>query len=77
LAYFQRYALFIADHGDWDGFMRMINKAHPKKTDKWLKELLQRGVTITPEDVSSVSAIETLPLFAQLPDVAQGANSAL
>src|SRR5258708_28611260 len=26
---------------DWEDFMRMLDKAHPRKTDKWLKELLQ------------------------------------
>lgn len=31
----------VAEDGDWEGFMRMVNRAHPKKTDKWLRELLQ------------------------------------
>jgi hypothetical protein len=64
----------VADDGDWDGFMRMMNKAHPTKTDKWLKALLQGATNLTPEDVSSPSSNETLPLFSQLPDADQGSN---
>ncbi len=65
----------VTEDGDWDGFLRMMNKAHPKKTDKWIKALLQGAADLTPEDVSSSASTETLPLFAQLPGVAQGSSS--
>lgn len=64
----------VAEDGDWDGFMRMMNRAHPKKTDKWLKALLQGATNLTAEDINQDSSTETLPLFSQLPDVAQGSN---
>jgi hypothetical protein len=67
----------VADDGDWDGFMKMINRAHPKKTDKWIKALLQGEGMASNEEISTPPvASEILPLFAQLPDAAQGSDSA-
>jgi|ERR1700730_4838949 hypothetical protein len=49
---------------DWETFMRMLDKAHPRKTDKWLKELLQanEAMPLLPANDSS----EPLPLFERL-----------
>jgi hypothetical protein len=49
---------------DWDTFMHMLDKAHPRKTDKWLKELLQanEAVPMPPANDSS----ESLPPSEQL-----------
>jgi hypothetical protein len=54
----------VAKDGDWEEFMRMLNRAHPKKTDKWLKLLLQGAETISPPETVK-DPIEPLPLFAQ------------
>jgi hypothetical protein len=47
---------------NWKDFMQMLDKAHPRKTDKWLRELLKAS------DTTSVPANddsnETLPLLA-------------
>ena len=56
----------VPEDGDWDGFMRMINRAHPKKTDKWLKLLLQGADTTTPRSNTIKEPSEPLPLFALL-----------
>jgi hypothetical protein len=56
----------VADDGDWDGFMRMVDRAHPKKTDKWLKALLQGSIEATREEAAAATSIESLPLFERL-----------
>jgi hypothetical protein len=55
----------LADDGDWDGFMRMIDRAHPRKTDKWLKQLLQAADLRVADKTKGSN--ETLPLFEHLP----------
>jgi P63C domain len=55
----------VAEDGDWDGFMRMLNRAHPKKTEKWLRLLLQETEAVSrPEPIKE--STEPLPLFARL-----------
>jgi len=49
---------------DWETFMRMLDKAHPRKTDKWLKELLQATEAASKQPAND--AIEPLPLFERL-----------
>jgi hypothetical protein len=53
---------------DWESFMRMLDKAHPRKTDKWLRELL-RAADTTPAPANDSS--ERLPLLALLHSAAQ------
>jgi hypothetical protein len=53
----------VADDGDWEEFMRMLNRAHPKKTNMWLRLSLQGAeTTYQPETIKE--PIEPLPLFA-------------
>jgi len=62
----------LCDDDDWEGFLRMMDRAHPKKTDKWLKALLQSAPTEKP-----VAANEPLPpLLAYLEDEAGGKTDA-
>lgn len=51
---------------DWDSFIRLLDKAHPRKTDRWLKELLQGAdaAVATAQEPANDSS-EPLPLFAQ------------
>jgi P63C domain-containing protein len=49
---------------DWETFMRMLDKAHPRKTDKWLKELLQASEAAPP--IAANDSSEPLPPFEQL-----------
>lgn len=53
----------VADDGDWEGFMRMVERAHPKKTDKWLKALMQGELAAQP---ASTRGSEPPPLLALL-----------
>lgn len=62
----------VSDDGDWDGFMKMMNRAHPKKTDKWIRALLQgEGLAANDEIPNQSASNETLPLFARSLDAAQ------
>jgi len=54
---------------DWESFMRMLDKAHPRKTDKRLRELLQAADTTPPAPANDSS--EPLPLLALLYSAAQ------
>lgn len=57
----------VAEDGDWKGFMRMMDRAHPKKTDKWLKALLQGELSApTP----TVTGNAPLPLLDFIEDQA-------
>jgi len=62
----------VAENGDWDGFMAMMNRALPKRSDTMqmlrAKESDQPGAIETFND----RPIETLPLFAQLSDAPKG-----
>ena len=54
---------------NWDDFMYLLNKAHPRKTDKWLKELLQANehVPVAANDSSDLPLPSAqLPLFPQV-----------
>lgn len=64
----------LADDDDWDGFMRMINRAHPKKTEKWLKELL--ASTPTEADRAKAANDRVLPLLALIEDGAKDIDAA-
>lgn len=59
----------LADDEDWEGFMRMINRAHPKKTEKWLKELLAAS---SATDKTEPANDTTPPLLAYLQDLSRG-----
>lgn len=50
----------VAD--DWESFMQMLDKAHPRKTDKWLKELLQANNNSAPAPANDSG--DALPLLA-------------
>lgn len=55
----------VCDDGDWATFMRLVERAHPKKTDKWLKALLQ-GDAPSGSSGGPNSPIESLPLLELL-----------
>jgi hypothetical protein len=50
---------------DWETFMRMLDKAHPRKTDKWLRELLQANEVAVPS-IEANDSSEPLPPSEQL-----------
>jgi hypothetical protein len=52
----------VADDGDWEHFMRMLDRAHPRKTDKWLKELMSRAES-SGTDEPKASSSAPLPLL--------------
>lgn len=54
----------VPPEGGWDEFMRMLDIAHPRRTDTMLLPLLQ-------EQRPNISSSEPLPLFAQLSDAQQ------
>lgn len=51
---------------NWKTFMQMLDIAHPRKTDKWLKELYDAGEPPLPANDAS----EPLPLFERLQNAA-------
>lgn len=57
----------VADDGDWDGFMRMVDRAHPKKTDKWLKALMQGELAAQPLPTAANEPLPLLELLSAAP----------
>jgi len=49
---------------DWESFMQMLDRAHPRKTDKWLKELLQANNSAPQLPANDPS--DPLPLLAYM-----------
>jgi hypothetical protein len=60
------YAVITLMHvsDDWESFMKMLDKAHPRKTDKWLRELLQASEASPTQPANDPN--EPLPPFEQL-----------
>ena len=62
----------VPEDDDWDRFMKMIDRAHPQKTDKWLKLLLQGTDTAAPRSNTIKQSTEPLLLFALLYSASSG-----
>ena len=55
---------------DWETFMWMLDRAHPRKTDKWLNELLQTSEPVIALPAPANDASEPSPLLALLQNAA-------